>query len=126
MIDYNIGLVKYWVINHDADITETGYCMRRTYVKSNWTGFPAQRTHEKEIMEDFCYKRFGNKVVYVQGIAATLNWEVDEIAQEIYEKTPPVRWGGYKTKTMKLELDIGNRGQTVVKSEQEIFSGSTK
>jgi hypothetical protein len=118
--------VKYWVIHHDADLTETGCSMCRTYVKSNWVGFPAQRTLEQEILEDFCYKRFGNKVAYVQGVAATLSWRVDEIVKEVYDKANPVRWGGYNTKTMKLELDIGNRGQTVVKSEQEIFSGSTK
>jgi hypothetical protein len=47
MINYNVGLAKYWVINHDADLTETGYCMRRTYVKSEQEIFSDGTRHCK-------------------------------------------------------------------------------
>jgi len=111
---------KYWLISHNADTTETGLPMRRTYVKTIWQGFKAQQSSEKDILYDFCSSRFGNKTVYVQGVAPCPNWEVTPLTKEHFEKALPIMWGGYRTKTMSIELGIGKRGAVNVLSEQEV------
>ena len=108
---------KYWRISHNADTTETGLPMHRTYVKTVWQGFPAQQSSEMDILSDFCTSRFGNKTAYVQGVAPCPNWRVDMITEDEFEKAVPITWGGYKTKTVKIVLGIGDRGAIRVLSE---------
>lgn len=98
---------RYWVVNHNADLTETGAHMNKTYIKTKWEGFPAQQAAEREILEDFCFKRFGSKVVYVQGVAATVGWVIYESTVEEFEAARPIKWGGWATDTFKLILGIG-------------------
>lgn len=104
---------RFWVVNHNADLDETGYPQNRTYIVTKWIGYPAQRCCELGILEDFCWHRFGPKVVYVQGVAAALNWNVSEIDLDEFKRAKPITWGGYKTKTRKLQLGIG-KGDIVV------------
>jgi hypothetical protein len=107
---------KYWQVMHTPDTTETGFCMCKTYIKTEWKGFPAQQYQEKEIVEDFCYKKFGSKVAYVQGVAPTLAWCVTQISESDYDTGEPFTRWGYSSK--KIVLEIGYRGQTVVISEE--------
>lgn len=115
-----MSLDRYWVINHDADLTETGSPQRRTYLKTTWDGFPSQRACEVEIVRDWCRDRFGPEVVYVQGVAATRNWIVDMSYECDFEEARPIVWGGYKTKTKKVWLGIGDKGKIVVHSDLEV------
>ena len=103
---------KYWVVYHNADTTETGLCQNRTYIKTIWEGFPAQQgENETQILEDFCYDKFGKRTAWVQGVAPCENWILHQINQHEFENPVPVRWGGYDTKTEMLILGVGNRGK---------------
>ena len=108
---------KYWIIRHDADTNETGLSMRRTYVETIWKGFPVHQNFEKEIIEDFCFERFGKKTVYVQGVAPVPNWEIHESDKNNFDIARPINWGGYITKTTKLVIEIGNHGTTKIITE---------
>ena len=108
---------KYWVIAHNPDITETGMLMQRTYMKTVWQGFPSQQYSEVDILTDFCFSRFGNKTAYIQGVAPCPNWRIDTSTREDFEKATPIMWGGLKTKTMQIELGIGDHGNVNLLSE---------
>jgi hypothetical protein len=99
---------KFWMVSHNADTTETGLPMRKTYIKTTWKGLPAQQFIEKEIMEDFCFERFGKKIVYAQGVALCPNWSIFPIPEIEFNTARPVMWDGYPTKTMRIELEIGD------------------
>ena len=98
---------RYWMVEHNADTTETGMPQNRAYIKTVWEGFPAQQSTEQEIVEDFCRGEFGDKVAYVQGVAACQNWEVHESSEREYIIAKPINWGGYETETLKIVLGIG-------------------
>jgi hypothetical protein len=111
---------KYWIVNHDADTTETGLLMHRTYIKTIWQGFPAQQHSEEDILADFCYHRFGNKTAYVQGVAPCSNWRISPSTEDEYKLSKPIMWGGMPTKTMQLILGIGDHGKVEILSETRI------
>ena len=111
---------KYWMITHNADTTETGLPRNRTYIKTIWQGFPAHQSCEMDILSDFCFSRFGEKTAYVQGVAPATNWEIYPSSAEKYYEAAPIKWGGHKTKTVRLELGIGKKGQVNILSEQEV------
>lgn len=100
--------VRYWRIGHNADLTETGYPMSRTYVCTTWRGHEMQQTYVRELLHDFCRQRFGPQVVYVQGCAPTLDWTVTELDRDEFAHHEPVVWGGIATKTRVVDLDIGS------------------
>ncbi len=112
-------LERFWLIHHDADLTETGSPQGRTYLKTIWEGFPAQQYAELEIIREWCRGRFGPEVAYVQGVAATPNWFVNESDENAFNVALPIVWGGYKTVTKRVVLGIGNRGAVVVHSDVE-------
>lgn len=101
---------KYWLINHNADTTETGCPMNRTYVRTEWAGYPAQQHSELTILRDFCRERFGAETEYVQGVAACANWSVHAIDETAFKEAQPIRWGGMDTETRRLLLRIGTKG----------------
>ncbi len=111
---------KYWEVTHNADCTETGFPMRKTYIKTIWKGSPAQQFAELEILETFCFERFGDKVVFVQGVAPTPNWKVWESSKVEFENAKPILWGGYPTKTIRLELGIGHNKGVGILLEEEV------
>lgn len=112
-------MTAYWLISHDPDLTETGYPQRRTYLRTKWTGFPAQRACEQQIIQDWCRERFGAEVAYVQGVAATPNWTVAPSCEVAFEQAAPIVWGGYSTDTRRVEIHIGNGGKTTVIADYE-------
>ena len=109
---------RYWVVDHNADTTETGLQTSRTYIKTYWEGFPAQQSAELEIVETFCYRRFGDKVAYVQGIAPTSGWTLRDSNKDEFESSKPIFWGGVPTKTMRIRLGIGDLGKVRVISSE--------
>ena len=112
------GKVKYWVVGHGADTNETGMVMNRTYIKTIWEWFPAQQgDNEVQILEDFCYDRFGKRTAWVQGVAPCRNWYLSEIDKTKFEQSEPIRWGGHNTKTLKIVLGVGNREKINILSE---------
>ena len=110
---------KYWKMSHNADTNETGLPMNRTYIKTVWQGFPAQQYAEMLILEDFCFERFGKKTAYVQGVAPCENWKIWESNKADFDAAQPILWGGSPTKTMRIDLGIGDRGKINILYEQE-------
>lgn len=108
---------KYWVVAHNADTTETGMPMNVTYIKTVWQGFPLQQQSEEDILSDFCFRRFGNKTAYVQGVAACQNWRIRTSSESEFNLSKPIKWGGMATKTMQVELGIGDHGKINILSE---------
>jgi hypothetical protein len=98
---------KYWIINHNPDLTETGCTTSTTLVLSRWVGFPAQRCCEFEFIEDFAYTRFGTKVAYVQRVAPTISWYVTEITKEQFEEYC------YKKRSFVITLEIGGKDKHI-------------
>lgn len=111
-------LDAFWIIHHSPDCTETGFHQKRSYLKTTWKGFPAQRNCEQQIVEDFCYKRFGSKVDYVQGVCPCSAWCVTQSDAVGFRKASPNTWGGTPTETRRITLDIGDHGKTVVTSDE--------
>lgn len=99
---------QFFAINHNADTTETGLCMNRTYVRCDWAGHDAQR-NVMLVLEGWCEERFGSRVAYVQGVAPCPNWSIHEIDEEAWREAKPIRWGGMNTKTIRLALALGNK-----------------
>lgn len=99
--------IKYWAVLHNVDIIETGECMNLTYIKTMWVGFPAQQAHEKNILEDFCFSRFGARTQYVQGVGPSPGWSLFRSSPGEFESSPPKVWGGIATKTRRVILEIG-------------------
>ena len=116
---------RYWVIYHDADLTETGSPQRRTYLKTVWEGFPSHQCLEEMIVRDWCRERFGPEVAYVQGIAATQNWIVCESNVTEFELAIPTVWGGSATTTRRIVLGIGNRCAVHIHSDVDSKSPNT-
>lgn len=119
---------RFWIVMHNADTNETGLPMNKTFIKTTWEGFPAQQNEQAEIaiLEDVCLRRFGKKVVYVQGVAACAGWVLHKSTLEEYRAAQPHRWGGYPTQTMRLELGIGNSGKVNCYVDEEVKLGSGK
>jgi hypothetical protein len=103
--------IEYWRVDHHPDLTETGCRTQRTYIKTIWVGFESQQAYVKDIIEDYCYKTWGDKVAYVQGVAPTLNWIVIESTENDFVSAPPIRRGDYLGKTEQLILKIGDHGK---------------
>lgn len=109
--------VKYWIATHNADLTETGMPQNRTYIKTTWVGFQSQQSAEREIVEQFCFERFGPKVGYVQGVAPCPGWQLLSIKQGDYDLARPIIWGGCSTKTSRVELEIGRESDFRIVSD---------
>lgn len=121
-------VVTYWVVLHDADLTETGSPTRRTYVQLCWYGF---RNHHDSrpilaLLEQWCFDRFGTKVGYVQNIAPTDQWRISESDRQAWEKARPVRWGGRNTETRRVVLNAGSGSVEVVRDENALEVGPVK
>lgn len=115
------GKIKYWVVFHNADCTETGVFQNKTYIKTIWEGFPAQQgNNELEILEDYCYNKFGKRTAWVQGVAPCENWKIREIKKEVFDKPETMTCGGYKTKTEIIVLGVGNRDKVNIISQDSV------
>ena len=99
---------QYFVIHHNADCTETGMPMNRTYVRCDWAGHNAQR-QVMLVLEGWCEDRFGSRVAYVQGVAPTTGWSITEIDEARWRRAEPIKWGGMNTRTVRLALALGNK-----------------
>lgn len=109
---------KYWFIAHGPDLTETGYLMKRTYLKTIWIGLPAHQACEFETVCDWCRDRFGKEVAYVQGVAPTLAWSVAPSDPTEFETAEPVECGGHNMETHQITMTIGNGRQMTIVSER--------
>ena len=93
-------MTKFYCISHNADTTETGLPMNRTYVRCGWGGHETQRNIPL-VLEGWCEERFGSRVAYVQGVAPVPNWDIHEIDEDRWQEAKPIKWGGMNTKTIR-------------------------
>lgn len=110
---------SYWEITHGPDLEETGIFQFKTYVKTTWVGPLSQQYVEKSVVEDFCYSRFGPKVVYGHSTFAFLAWMVKMANSEIYKNACPIVWAAKPTKTVRVALKIG--GGEIILLKEEIL-----
>lgn len=96
-------MTTYWIIHHRPDLTEGRGHMNRTYLQVQSTGL--NETDIRTKLEDFALERFGDKERYVQGVAPIEGWILADITKDRYQRAQPQKWGGRKTKTMKLTLE---------------------
>lgn len=64
----------YVLVSYQPDLNETGY-----FTKTGVIELVGTRGFAKEHAMDVCYSKFGRQVAYVQGYAATKNWEVGKL-----------------------------------------------
>lgn len=99
----------HYVVNHNADETETGMPMNRTYVRLLWRGHAAQKFALDAMLRDWCRERFGPETAYVQGVAPVPNWSIHESTREQWNAARPIKWGGYATETHRVVLGLGRK-----------------
>jgi hypothetical protein len=98
----------YYRVSHSADTTETGCFQRRTYVQCEWGGHNAHRNVEL-VLSGWCEERFGSRVAFVQGVAPVAGWSFQEIDEQQWRESQPIKWGGRPTKTVRLALRLGSK-----------------
>lgn len=118
-------MTKFYCISHDADCTETGLPMRRTYVRCDWAGHKLQEDTVL-VLEGWCETRFGSRVAYVQGVAPVTNWSINEIDEARWREAKPIRWGGYDTETIRLALTLGKKSTSDRDHVQVLWEQSSK
>lgn len=70
---------SYWQVWFAPDLTEGRGLQRCAVYELYYTG-----CFVEEHITDFCYKMFGNKVAFVQGVAETNNWILNKITKESF------------------------------------------
>jgi hypothetical protein len=68
-----IAKTKAYKVHYGPDLTETGMRLKEGYivVQADWS-------HELWV-EDWLYKKFGNRIAFVQGVAPTENWTFHKV-----------------------------------------------
>lgn len=71
---------KAYKVRFSPDLTETGrlYDVGYLIVQAGWS--------HSLWAEDWLYKKFGNRVAFVQGVAPTENWTFEEVELEEVEQ----------------------------------------
>lgn len=71
----------YWQVIHSPDLTEGRGMFGLSLFKFVYFGRFAE-----EHMQDFCHKRYGPRVEYVQGASEIMNWSLRKIDKAQYER----------------------------------------
>lgn len=83
---------EYFKLSHSVDLTETGYFMSFTYIRVNTNGFDISFTFR--LLSDWCYRKLGNSVDYVQGCAMCHAWRLDFSNEKEFKESKGISWGG--------------------------------
>lgn len=95
-----LSRIKYFCINCNPDLTETGYFQHKIYVAV----FSEHYLYE-DIAFEWVLRKFGHLLgESVQGYGFQPRFSVSEISKEEYETCSPTEWGGSKLKSERIFL----------------------
>ncbi len=95
-----LSRIKYFCINCNPDLTETGYFQHKIYVAV----FSEHYLYE-DIAFEWALRKFGHLLgESVQGYGFQPRFSVSEISKEEYETCSPTEWGGSKLKSERIFL----------------------
>lgn len=101
---------SYWLVWRSPDCTETGYFMKKTYIKARISGY-AYYLAENFIL-DYCFKAYGRPVDFVQGVSAVPAWKIEQIEKPAFDRPTGIKWGGTMIEPDVISLEL--RGQELV------------
>jgi hypothetical protein len=94
---------SYWSITHAPDLTEgRGYygLTRVKVIRALWNEHLF-----KGMLEDWCYKKFGPKVAFIQGVAPMQSWFLSEIdVKEYNDKNATASCGDNRIKATSIVI----------------------
>lgn len=97
---------SYWVVHYNPDLTEgRGYCSLvyiEAYIPPNW---PSPQVW----LEDWCYKSFGRKLAFIQGVMPTESWVLIKIDREIFLSRQDSCIGSTTIHAKVMKLVVGAR-----------------
>jgi hypothetical protein len=95
--------ITYWKIYSGFDCTEGRGFGSGTLVQLSF------KDMAKEYMLDYCFKRLGSPVCYVQGVSPARNWTLTEITKEEFDAGMDVYIGSSKRAAGKIKLSISQK-----------------
>jgi hypothetical protein len=113
---YETELAKttYWRVVHSPDLTEGRGHYGLSLFKFMYGGYMNPEEH----MMDFCYKRFGNKVEFVQGASEIRSWMLERVQSADFErKDQSASVGCSRTAAKKFRLQFGKDNRLEVAEE---------
>ncbi|MBM7715366.1 hypothetical protein MXL46_11305 [Heyndrickxia sporothermodurans] len=71
-----LSITKAYKVSYGPDLTETGRLSKIGYliVEARWSN--------ELWAEDWLYRKFGSRIVFVQGVSPTVNWSFQRIGLE--------------------------------------------
>lgn len=105
---------SYWQVTHGPDLCEgRGYCgllLIQCYV----TGY----LNLENLILDFCFRKFGRPVAFVQGVAPMENWIVRRTDRKKYlEPNVKIRVGDYDYPAKRIKLVMGEKEDGLIDIE---------
>lgn len=96
---------SYWVVYYNSDLTEgRGYCSL-VYIEAY---IPAPYPFPQEWVEDWCYRTFGRKLAFVQGVSPMSAWTLSRIDRTTYLRCPDSSLGSTIVKAQSVKLIVGS------------------
>lgn len=111
---------EYWLIQHDPDLIETGLKMKRTYIKMICPDQIGIELDKKNILNNFCLERFGDKIVYAGGTAPCENWSIVSISKAVFDKHLPTKWKDHYIPSEGVTIKI-KEGGSYAASESIVY-----
>lgn len=75
---------RFFAVWHTPDLTEGRGFQRKTVFCVEPYGWSGYSTFEA--MKDYCIRKFGRKLAFVQGVSPTENWSLKEITRGQFEE----------------------------------------
>lgn len=104
----------YWRITHGPDLTEGRGHYGLTFVTFPYQGYVGA----EDYMLDFCFKRFGPKVEFVQGASEIRNWSFERVQRADFERNDSETYiGSTRSAAKKFKLRFGTDHRLEVAEE---------
>jgi len=95
---------SYWKIVNSPDLTEGRGHYGLIFVKVK----VGQYDDPQLFLSDYCYRKFGRPIAFVQGCSSITNWVIYKIDKEKYLTGGQIKVGDYSYDGKKLSLYLGN------------------
>lgn len=100
---------SYWIVTHNPDLTEGRGYYGITFLEVYGP------EHGAELwVRDFCFRKFGRPIAFVQGVSAIANWSLSKADREKFLQGGSTSVGDYAYKADTLRLICGKREEGLV------------
>lgn len=109
-----LSKTTYWRVTHSPDLTEGRGYYGLSFFTFTYGGYLAP----SDYMIDFCIKRFGPKVEFVQGVSAIPNWTFEQVQLADFERNDHTSSvGDTRRPAKKYQLVFGSDQRLMVAEE---------